>query len=136
MPHSASSRREFLKHAVWLPLSAAAVSTSVAADTASSRPPNHGLKLSLNAYSFNDLLLNAVNGKTPAMSLIELLDFCAQHDFEALDPTGYYFPGYPAVPEDAFLRKFKRHAHRVGIAISGTGVRNNFAQADATARAA
>jgi sugar phosphate isomerase/epimerase len=139
VPHPApdSTRRAFLQQAALLPLCAGAAGIAAAADAP---PPNsargHGLKLSLNAYSFNDWLLNAVNDRTPAMSLFELLEFCAAHDFAAVDPTGYYFPGYPAAPDDAFLRRFKRHAHRLGIAISGTGIRNNFATTDAARRAA
>lgn len=49
------------------------------------------LKISLNAYSFNELLTNG------SMTLDDLLDFCAANDFDAVDLTAYYFPGYPAV---------------------------------------
>jgi len=94
------------------------------------------LKLSLNAYSFNQLLLDALHGKTPGLSLLELLEFCARHDFDALDPTGYYFSGYPGVPDDAFIARFKQRAFQLGIEISGTGIRNDFAAPDANARAA
>jgi sugar phosphate isomerase/epimerase len=140
--HPVSNRREFLKKSSLLPLCAAAgfgLAHASRASAASAQPVRAGrsnLKLSLNAYSFNELLLNAAQGRAPAMSLFELLEFCVEHGFDAVDPTGYYFPGYPAVPEDAFLRKFKRHAHRLGVAISGTGVRNNFASPNAEARAA
>lgn len=133
------SRRTFLKQAALVPLgTVAGLALAPSAVAASASPPHDalGLKLSLNAYSFNDLLLNHTHGRTPAMSLAELLEFCVEHGIEAMDPTGYYFPGYPAVPDDAFLRTFKRQAHRRGIALSGTGVRNNFASPDAAARAA
>jgi sugar phosphate isomerase/epimerase len=89
--------------------------------------PAH-LKLSLNAFSFNEALRNG------SMSLDDLLDFCAELPFDAVDPTAYYFPGYPQVPDDAFLYDFKRKAFERGLAISGTGVRNDYAQADAAAR--
>jgi sugar phosphate isomerase/epimerase len=89
-----------------------------------------------NAFSFNDLLRNHAQNKTPGMSLFELLDYCAQHDFEAIDPTGYYFPGYPEVPPDAFINDFKRRAFQLGLEISGTGVRNDFALPDPAKRAA
>ena len=41
---------------------------------------------------------------------MELLDFCAKHDFDGIDPTGYFFPGYPEVPTDEFVNDFKRRA--------------------------
>jgi sugar phosphate isomerase/epimerase len=94
------------------------------------------LKISLNAYSFNKTLNDHVKGRGKGMSLFDLLDFCAQNDFDGIDPTGYYFPGYPKPPHAKFLNDFKRRAHHLGIAISGTGVRNNFAQADKAKRAA
>src|SRR4051812_37599132 len=61
------------------------------------------LKTSLNAYSFNKALVDHLKGAGKGMSLFELLDFCAEQDFDAIDPTGYYFPGYPKPPSDAFL---------------------------------
>jgi len=70
------------------------------------------------------------------MSLFDLLDFCAGLDFDAVDPTGYFFPGYPKVPSDAYVNDFKRRAFELGLDISGTGVRNNFASPDKQARAA
>jgi len=82
------------------------------------------LKLSLNAYSFNDKLRS---GET---NLFELIAFCKTHGFDAIDPTGYYFPGYPNVPEDDYIYEFKRKAFLAGIEISGTGVRNDFANSD------
>ena len=86
------------------------------------------LKLGLNAYSFDKPLRNG------SMTLTDAVHFCAQHNVDALDPTGYYFPGYPNAPGDAFLYDLKRVAFLNGVGISGTGVRNNFATADAAAR--
>ena len=82
------------------------------------------LKLSLNCYSFNTPLRD---GK---MTLFEVLDFCAENGIDAIDPTGYYFPGYPVVPDDDFISRFKRRAFILGIDISGTGVRNDFTITD------
>jgi sugar phosphate isomerase/epimerase len=76
--------------------------------------------LSLNAYSFNDDLLNG------SMSLNNLFQFAARTGFSAVDLTAYYIPGYPRVPDDHFLYEIKRNAFRTGISFSGTGVRNNF----------
>jgi sugar phosphate isomerase/epimerase len=135
------SRRDFLKTATLLPLCAPAGAslfgtTAALAATPARRVGGPKLRLSLNAFSFNQLLLNHQQGKQPALSLFELLEFCAQHDFEAVDPTGYYFPGYPAVPTDAYVADFKRRAFQLGLAISGTGIRNDFAHPDAARRAA
>lgn len=89
-------------------------------------PPH--LKLALNAYSFNQPLQQGT------MSLDDLLDFCAGLAFDAVDPTAYYFPGYPEVPDDHFLYDFKRKAYERGLAISGTGVRNDFTRSDTEKR--
>jgi len=86
------------------------------------------LKLGLNAYSFNASL------QTGAMTLADAVDFCAQNGVDALDATGYYFPGYPNIPPDEYVYELKRTAFINGVAISGTGVRNNFAVADEAAR--
>jgi sugar phosphate isomerase/epimerase len=81
-------------------------------------------KISLNAYSFNEPLRN---GKTNLEAVIE---FCAKTGFDAIDLTGYYFPGYPVVPSDEYIFHLKRRAHTLGLAISGTGIRNEFAEPD------
>ena len=88
------------------------------------------LKTSLNAFSFNDPLM----AKT--MNLDDLLDFCAEYNFDGVDLTGYYFPNYPQVPSDEYIYHIKRKAHLLGVSISGTGVRNDFSNPDATKRQA
>jgi sugar phosphate isomerase/epimerase len=67
---------------------------------------------------------------------LELLDYCAEQNFDAIDPTGYFFPGYPKVPTDKYINEFKRRAFHLGLSISGTGVRNDFATPDKEKRAA
>jgi len=84
----------------------------------------NGLKTSLNAFSFNTPLSDGT------MTISDLLDFCADSGFEGVDVTGYYFKGYPQVPSDEYLFQIKRKAFRLGIEISGTGVRNDFTIAD------
>jgi hypothetical protein len=37
--------------------------------------------------------------------------------------------GYPQVPQDDYIHRIKRRAHDLGLAISGTGVRNDFVAA-------
>jgi sugar phosphate isomerase/epimerase len=90
----------------------------------------HKFKLSLNLYSFNSLLMEK------KVDLFDMLDFCAEYNFDAIDPTGYYFPGFPEVPSDEFVMKFKRQAFLHGLGISGTGVRNDFANPDEKSRQA
>jgi len=88
------------------------------------------LKTSLNAFSFNEPLLGG------QMTIADMLDFCAEAGFEGVDITGYYFKGYPTPPDDDYLYSIKRKAFRLGIGISGTGVRNDFTIADPARRAA
>ena len=88
------------------------------------------LKLSCNLYSFNDPL------RKGEMSLEEVFKFCSDIGFAAVDPTGYYFPGYPAVPTDEYVYEIKKKAFLLGLDISGTGVRTDFSNPDATKRAA
>lgn len=87
-------------------------------------------KPTLNVFSFNDLLL------AKKTTLPDMLDWAAKQNIDAIDVTGYYFPGYPEVPSDEYIYNFKRKAHELGIEISGTGIRNNFASPDPAVRAA
>ena len=93
------------------------------------------MKPALNAYSFLELL--TVNGKdaSKGVDLFQVCDFCARHNFDAVDLTGYFFPGYPAAPDDSYVIKLKRHAFDLGLGISGTGVRNDFTTTDQVVRA-
>jgi sugar phosphate isomerase/epimerase len=86
------------------------------------------LKLALNSYSFNRPLM------AHQMTLDDVIDYCAAHDIDGLDATGYYFPGYPKVPADDYLYELKRKAYVNGVSISGTGVRNDFTLPDSAAR--
>jgi len=100
------------------------------------RKGNAEVKISLNAYSFTKPLLDKVRGRGQGMSVIELMDWAAEHGFDAVDLTGYFFPGYPTVPSDEYINNLKRHAFQLGLDISGTGVRNDFADPDPAKRAA
>ncbi|MDF9798500.1 sugar phosphate isomerase/epimerase [Catalinimonas alkaloidigena] len=114
------NRRSFLQYSG---LATLAAPSFFSFSSAKKDYPPH-LKLALNAYSFNQAL------REGSMNLDELLDFCAGLAFDAVDPTAYYFPGYPEVPDDHFLYNFKRKAYERGLAVSGTGVRNDFTSAD------
>jgi sugar phosphate isomerase/epimerase len=88
------------------------------------------VKLSCNLYSFNAPL------RSGEMTLEQAIDFCADLGFEAVDPTGYYFPAHPAPPPDEYVHAIKRRAFLNGLGVSGTGVRNDFTLPDAAKRAA
>ena len=138
------NRRDFLKRASLLSAAAvtgAGLSLPAAAQAAVEpirRVGGPQLKVSLNAYSFAKLLNDNVKGRGEGLTLVQLAEFCAKHNFDGLDATGYYFPGYSAtgaeVPTDKFIFEFKRRAFDLGLGISGTGVGNNFTVADRTAR--
>lgn len=70
------------------------------------------------------------------MTLEEVIKYCSDIGFDAVDPTGYYFPSYPAIPDDSFVYQIKRKAFRLGLDISGTGVRNDFTLPDPSRRKA
>ena len=70
------------------------------------------------------------------MTLEDVIDYCAAHNIDGVDTTGYYFPGYPKPPADEYIYNLKRKAYYNGVTISGTGVRNDFTLADAAARKA
>ncbi|NCI45633.1 sugar phosphate isomerase/epimerase family protein [Sediminibacterium soli] len=125
-------RRHFIRSAATASAAAAFGNLVFARDAAGSTLPNDAnrFKISLNAYSFNELLRS---GKT---DLEKLIAFCAREGFDAIDLTGYYFPGYPEPPGDEYIYRLKKLAHRQGIAISGTGIRNEFADPDPAKREA
>jgi sugar phosphate isomerase/epimerase len=133
MTNPQPGRRTFLKTAVAsLPLMATAQTIASAQDalagtgTGKSGP----IRLSCNLYSFNEPLMSG------QMTLEDVLTFCSELGFDAVDPTGYYFPKYPALPDDGYLYQIKRKAFRLGLDISGTGVRNDFTLPDLARRKA
>lgn len=128
---SVLARRTFLGAVVALPFASAAVPAEPDA-SASARPGPRTprIKLSCNMYSFNEPL------RAQTMTLEGALDFCAELGFDAVDPTGYYFPGYPEAPPDSYIYAIKKRAVQLGLEVSGTGVRNDFTAADRTKRLA
>ncbi len=131
-----NSRRSFLKQAALLPLAVASfpLVSATAAVTPIKRVGGSHLKTSLNAYSFIELLNANLKDPTKGVDLFRVCDFCAEHNFDAVDVTGYFFPGYPNAPTDEYIYKLKRHAFNLGLAISGTGVRNDFTAANKSIR--
>jgi len=118
------SRRQFASTvAAALPLRAAFPAAPLwrhlAADGPAPLPPR--IVVSCNMYSFNRALTAG------ALTLDQAIEYCAEIGFEAVDPTGYYFTGYPAPPPDEEIYGVKHRAFRLGLAISGTGIRTDFA---------
>lgn len=125
-------RRKFLKSFFTFPVVASGgIGVNANNSFAQDRNINTGkskLKMSLNAFSFNDPLMNK------KMTLDDLLETCAEIGFDGADITAYYFPGYPNVPTDDYLFHIKRKAFRLGVEITGTGVRNDFTDPDKNKR--
>jgi len=116
-------RRTLLRSAIGLTALPAAFAQPKVARLAGTR-----LRIGLNSYSFDRPLRDG------SMTLSDVVRYCAQHGIEALDATGYYFPGYPKAPADDFVRNLKREAFVNGVTVFGTGVRNDFSVPDAAAR--
>src|SRR5208282_1014857 len=120
------NRRNFLKSASLLPLAAATVAglgnplSIVAAEEPIKRGGSSQLKVSLNAYSFNKLLNDNIRQRGPGVTLLQVLDFAAKCKFDGFDATGYYFPGYPEVPSESYIKELKQRASDLGIGISGS----------------
>ena len=133
-----TTRRNFLKRAA---LSSVVTVTGLPAAraTAAFAPIKHTggshLRPGLNVYSFLEALTANATDASKGLDMFQACDFAAKQDFDAVDLTGYFFPGYPNAPEEAFISRIKRHTHDLGLAISGTGVRNDFTAADKAVRA-
>lgn len=89
------------------------------------RPGSTSLKLSLAAYSVRKYL-TAPAGSPGAIDLIGFVDYCAKLGLGGAELTSYYFPNEF---NGQYLRALKRHAHMVGLSISGGAIRNDFCQA-------
>jgi hypothetical protein len=94
-----TSRRNFVKSFMIVP----ALSSFVAGNkdeksfNLEDKSKRSKLKTSLNAYSFSTPLTDK------SMNLDDLLDFCAEQNFDGVDLTGYFFPNYPQVPSDEYI---------------------------------
>jgi sugar phosphate isomerase/epimerase len=130
-----ASRRSFLKRATLLSVAAAGLPTPAHAAIARIRRVGGAhLRLSLNAFSFLELLNENTRDPGRGIDLFGVCDFCALQGFDAVDLTGYFFPGYPDAPDPRYLSNLKRHVLNLGLDISGTGVRNDFTAADSAVR--
>ena len=86
------------------------------------------LQYSVNAFSFNTLL------RSGKMTFFDMMEFASTLGLNAVDLTGYYFSGYPNIPDDKTLFQLKKKALQLGLNISWTGVRNNFVNPDKASR--
>ncbi len=116
-------RRDLFRHAALI-VSTFATGQLLLGDGIIQRNRGHKVRLALNAYSFNKPLMAG------EMTLEDVVDYCAVQGIDGLDATGYYFRGYPNVPDDQTIFRLKKHAYLNGVSISGTGVRNDFTHAD------
>jgi len=124
-------RRAFLTRSIAIASSALAFTPAAAlASGEVKRKAGVKIKLGLNSYSFNRPLM------AHEMTLEDVIEYCAAHNIDGVDTTGYYFPGYPKAPSDDYIYNLKRKAYYNGVTISGTGVRNDFTPADAASRKA
>lgn len=121
-----TSRRDFVKSLMIVPALSSAITENKDEKSLSleDKSKRSKLKTSLNAYSFNAPLTDK------SMNLDDLLDFCADQNFDGVDLTGYYFPNYPQVPSDEYIYHIKRKAHLLGLEITGTGIRNDYTNPD------
>ena len=136
--NNTQSRRDFLKIVSALPFFAAAAMSPLGAFGQDTTRPSAGptLKTSLNAFSFNKMLNDNLKGRGPGITLLQVMAFAAKCKFDGFDATGYYFPGYPEVPSESYIKELRQRASDLGIGISGSGVRDNLTTSDKAVRAA
>lgn len=128
-----SNRRSFLAATV-----AARAGLLIPRVSAAAEPPvrseGHLLKLSLAGYSFNRLFARRGTPEQIASAKMKLEDFigyCAEQGLGATELTGYYFP--KDITTD-YLLGLRQQTHRLGLAISGTAIGNDFCLPDGDAR--
>jgi sugar phosphate isomerase/epimerase len=117
----------------WLGSALAAVgSSSLSAIEPIARPGQSRMQLGLAAYSFREFFQwsrdkqNAPREGHKPWSMIDFIDWCADHHVPGAELTSYFFP--PQVSRE-FLLEVRRRAYLRGVQISGTAVGNNFAMA-------
>ena len=115
------NRRNFLTASSTL-----ALGTSLSAIEPIQRVGKAKIKLSLAAYSFRPQL-TAKPGTPGAMNMLDFVDWSAEQDLDAVEPTSYFFPK-EVTPE--FLWQLKRKTHLHGLDISSGAIRNVFTLPD------
>lgn len=103
-------------------------------------------KIGLNFYSFSHNLNAWVNGSgegAPPIDTMQAIRFAKEAGFDSVDITSYYIPGYhpvtmPAKPAEEifeYASAVKKLCEELDMAISGTGVKNDFADPSEERRA-
>ncbi len=125
-----------------------AVLLPLTAQPSSARQTSHDYytgdyKISLELYSFNENINAYDLGRkgAPPLSPLDAIKWAKTAGFSAVDVTAYYFPGYsatgmptkPTATIMAFADQVKSLTKQLGLAISGTGIGNDFANPDAAA---
>jgi len=111
------------------------IGTALAAGLAvAQKSKKQEFKISLNAYWFNKMLNDSIKGRSEGVTLMQVVEFAAKNKFDGVDPTGYFFPGYPAVPKSSYVDQLKKRVSDLGLGISGTGAGKNFTTADKAVR--
>lgn len=121
---SLSTRRRFLQTTLAGGVSLAMMTRPGAAAEPVKRTAKPNLKLSLAAYSFNSFLQGGPN-KAATMTLDDFIKLCADWQLDGTELTQYYFPK-DFGPD--YVIHLKALAFRLGLTISGTAIRNDFAQ--------
>ena len=120
------SRRAFVSTTITGALASAAWRPAVEAADPPKRNGKSHMKLSLAGYSFNRLLPKSWTPEQLAnakMTMDDFIQFCADHDLDGVEPTGYYFP--KEITRD-YLMHLKELTFRLGLDISGTAIGNDF----------
>src|SRR5882672_4838552 len=95
-------RRDFLTRSIAIAASALAATPEAALAAGEvKRRSGTRIRIGLNSYSFNRPLMAG------EMTLDDVIDYCAAHDIDGVDLTGYYFKGYPKVPSDDYIYSLK-----------------------------
>lgn len=125
-------RRRFLATAAAATVAAGSRPGIAAAPDTSADQPR--LKLSLAAYSFNRMMARRGTPEQiekAQMTLERFIDFCGQQRLAGTELTSYYFP---AEVTSEYLMTLKQQTHRLGLAISGTAIGNDFCVPDGPKR--
>jgi len=97
-------------------------------------------EVSCNLYSFNSNIQSWLKNRDtpPPVDTLSAIDWAAEAGFDSVNIPMYYIPGYegtamPSKPTEeirAFVHQVKQRAAEHGLKISGTGIGNNFANAE------
>jgi sugar phosphate isomerase/epimerase len=120
-----STRRQFLHAALVASAGLGAGVSNLPAIEPIRRIGKPHIRLSIAAYSYRKYLDLTLKPKPP-WTLDDFIDEAATLNLDAVEPTAYYFA--KTTPE--YLAHLKGRCTRLGLDVSGTGIRNNFCTPD------